>query len=72
MSDTEIGGAVDPGDGDVVPDPAVDPDPEVATEASEGDDTVTGDDAERLVPTDVDDVDVDVTESEGPVLGAPE
>lgn len=67
MSDTEIGGAVDPGDGDVVPDPAVDPDPEVA---SEGDDTVTGDDAERLVPTGVDDV--DVTESEGPVLGAPE
>lgn len=35
-----------------------------------GQDTVTGEDAERAIPTGVDDVDVDVTQADGPDLQA--
>jgi len=55
----------DPADGDVV-DPLVDP----VDDELDGEDTVTGIDAERAVPTGVDDFDIDVTESDGPDLEA--
>jgi len=36
----------------------------------EGQDTVTGEDAERAIPTGVDDFDIDVTRADGPDLQA--
>jgi len=64
MSDIE--NPRDPADADVV-DPLVDP---VADDETADDDTVTGIDAERAVPTGVDDFDIDITESDGPDLEA--
>lgn len=45
-------------------------DAEVDDPELEGEDTVTGLDAERAVPTGVDDFDIDVTQADGPDLQA--
>jgi len=63
MSDIE--NPRDPADADVV-DPLADP----VDDELDGEDTVTGIDAERAVPTGVDDFDIDVTEADGPDLEA--
>jgi len=64
MSDIE--NPRDPADAEVV-DPLVDP---IGDDATDDDDTVTGIDAERAVPTGVDDFDIDITEADGPDLEA--
>ena len=63
MSDIE--NPRDPADADVV-DPLADP----VDDELDGEDTVTGIDAERAVPTGVDDFDIDVTDADGPDLEA--